>query len=156
MDITLRPATESDYDFLWWLHGATMRTYVDAIWGWDEALQLQYFQDRFDPARIEIVERAGEAIGYISVERQEEFIFLGAIAIAPGFQGRGIGTGLIRKLLDEAEQRGVPLKLRVLHGNPARHLYERLGFVATGETETHIMMKWLPQTIAGNGKGEPR
>ena len=102
MDVILRPATESDYGFLWWLHAATMRDYVEAIWGWDEAFQRQYFRDRFDPARIEIVERAGEAIGYLSVERHEDAIFLGVIEIAPDHQGRGIGTGLIRDLQDEA------------------------------------------------------
>ncbi len=155
MDVSLRPATDGDYDFLWWLHGATMRTYVDAIWGWDEALQRQYFQDRFDPARMQIVERAGETAGYISVERREDAIFLGVIEIAPDFQGQGIGKGLIRDLQDEAQGRGVPLKLQVLQGNPARRLYERLGFKVTGETETHIMMSWLPPSMAGAGKGEP-
>ena len=144
MDISLRPATENDYDFLWWLHGATMRDYVDAIWGWDEAVQRQFFQVRFNPARMEIVECAGEAVGYIAVERREESIFLGAIEIAPKYQGQGIGTGLIRDLKSEAERRSVPLKLQVLQGNPARRLYERLGFAPTGETETHIMMSWLP------------
>ena len=144
MDVSLRPATEKDYDFLWWLHGATMRDYVEAIWGWDEAVQRQFFQVRFNPARMQIVECAGEAVGYISVERREASIFLVAIEIAPGYQGQGIGTGLIRDLQDEAERQGVPLKLQVLQGNPARRLYEQLGFVPTGETETHIMMSWLP------------
>ena len=156
MNVSLRPATENDYDFLWWLHGATMRTYVAAIWGWDEAVQWQFFQDRFDPARLEIIESAGEAVGYISVERHGEFIFLSAIEVAPEVQSQGIGTRLIRDLQDEAERQCIPLRLQVLQGNPARRLYERLGFAATGETETHIMMSWLPQTIAGNDKGEPR
>lgn len=156
MKVNLRPATERDYNFLWWLHGATMRTYVEAIWGWDEAAQRHMFKDRFDPARIEIVESTGKAVGYISVERQEGSIFLSSIEVEPDFQGRGIGTGLIRDLQDEAARHAIPLSLRVLQGNPARRLYERLGFVATGETETHIMMSWLPQTMAGTGKGEPR
>jgi len=156
MNVSLRPATESDYDFLWWLHGATMRTYVAAIWGWDEAVQRQLFQDRFDPARLEIIESDGEAVGYISVERHREFILLGAIEVAPEVQSQGIGSRLIRDLQDEAERKCIPLRLQVLQGNPARGLYERLGFAATGETETHIMMSWLPHTAAGNGKGEPR
>ena len=156
MDVSLRPATDGDYDFLWWLKGTTMRDYVEAIWGWDEAFQRQYFRDRFDPARLEIVERGGEAIGYLSVERREDAIFLGVIEIAPDHQGRGIGTGLIRDLQHEARGRGVPLKLQVLQGNPARDLYERLGFAATGETETHSMMSWLPQSMAGTERGEPR
>jgi len=156
MKIRLRPATESDYEYLWWLHGATMRTYVEAIWGWDEAVQRRLFDDRFDPARLEIIESAGQTVGYISVERQREFIFLLAIKIAPEAQSRGIGTRLIRDLQDEAERQCVPLRLRVLQGNPARRLYERLGLAATEETETHIMMNWLPQTMAGTDKGEPR
>ena len=153
MRISLRPATERDYDFVWWLHGATMRTYVEAIWGWDEAVQRRLFQERFDPPRIEIIECDGEAAGYISVERSEESIFLSSIEIAPDFQGQGIGTDLIRGLQDEAERRGVPLKLRVLQGNPARRLYKRLGFEATEETETHIKMSWLPCTASGNRRG---
>ena len=148
MNVSLRPATESDYDYLWWLHGATMRTYVEAIWGWDEAVQRQLFDDRFDPARMEIIESAGQAVGYISVERRRGFIFLSAIEVAPDFQSQGIGTHLIRDLQDEAERQGIPLRLRVLKGNPARRLYERLGFAATGDTETHITMSWLPQTLS--------
>ncbi|MFN2241756.1 MAG: GNAT family N-acetyltransferase [Anaerolineae bacterium] len=156
MNITLRPGKQSDYAFLWWLHGATMRTYVEAIWGWDEAAQRRLFQERFDPARIQILERDGEVIGYISVERNEEYLFLSAIEIAPQVQNRGIGSSLIRDLQDEAARRRIPLRLRVLQGNPARRLYERLGFVATGETETHITMSWQPQTMAASDRGEPR
>jgi GNAT superfamily N-acetyltransferase len=156
MTLGLRQATERDVDFLWWLHGATMRTYVEAIWGWDEAVQRELFQERFDPARLQIVERAGEAIGYISVERREHSIFLSAIEVEPDSQSQGIGTRLIRDLQDEAERQGIPVRLRVLQGNPARRLYERLGFAATGETETHIMMNWQPQIAAARDKGEPR
>jgi GNAT superfamily N-acetyltransferase len=156
MNICLRPGKQSDYEFLWWLHCATMRTYVDAIWGWDEAAQQRLFQERFDPARFQIVECDGEDAGYVSVERNEEFNFLSAIEVAPQVQNQGLGTSLIRDLQDEAAHRRVPLKLRVLQGNPARRLYERLGFVVTGETETHIMMSWQPQTMAISGRGESR
>ena len=36
MDFELRPATESDRDWLFALHQATMRESIAAIWGWDE------------------------------------------------------------------------------------------------------------------------
>jgi ribosomal protein S18 acetylase RimI-like enzyme len=154
MKITLRPGKQSDYGFLWWLHCATMRTYVEAIWGWDEAAQRSLFQERFDPARFQIVACDGEDAGYISVERNEEYLFLSAIEVAPQAQNRGIGTSLIRDLQGEAGRQRIPLRLRVLQGNPARRLYERLGFVATGETETHVMMSWQPDTIAASDRGE--
>src|SRR5262245_25619273 len=122
--VSLRPAIRGDYDFLWWLHCATMRSYVEKTWGWDEAWQFQYFHTHFDPTKIEIVESNGVAIGYISVERREDLIVLRQIEIVPSYQGRGIGTKLIQSLLAEAESRNVSVELYVLKVNPARCLYE--------------------------------
>ena len=142
MQISLRPATQEDHDFLWWLHCATMRPYVEKTWGWDEQWQAQYFRDRFDPATRQIIESDGVPIGCISVERQKDRVFLSVIKIAPEYQSRGIGTKLVRALLNEADSRGVPVELQVLKVNPARRLYERLGFAVVGETETHYLMRW--------------
>jgi N-acetylglutamate synthase-like GNAT family acetyltransferase len=80
-----------------------MRLYIERTWGWDEAWQSQYFQEHFDPSKLEIVEANGVAIGYLSVEQREDLIFLRQIEIAPAYQSRGIGTKLIQPLLDEAE-----------------------------------------------------
>ena len=141
MQISLRPATDEDYGFLWWLHRATMRPYVEKTWGWDEQWQAQYFRDRFDPTTREIIECVGVPIGCISVERPEDRICLSVIEIAPDHQNRGIGTKLIQALLNEADSRGVPVELRVLKVDPARRLYERLEFALVGETETHYQMR---------------
>ncbi len=140
MQISLRPATQEDYDFLWWLHCATLRPCIEETWGWDEQWQAQHFRDRFDPTACQIIEDGGAPIGCISVERREDGIFLSVIEITPDRQDQGIGTELVRALLDEADSRGVPVELQVLKVNPARSLYERLGFAVIGETETHYLM----------------
>ena len=118
-----------------------MRPYVEKTWGWDEQWQADYFRHRFDPTTCEIIESDGVPIGCISVERREDRIFLAVIEIAPGYQNRATGTKLIRALCDEADSRGVPVELQVIKVNPARCLYERLGFVVIGETETHYLMR---------------
>lgn len=46
---TLRPATAEDYDFLFALHRAAMREYIEPIWGWHEEWQEEYFRKKFDP-----------------------------------------------------------------------------------------------------------
>lgn len=148
MQISLRPATREDYDFLWWLHCATMRPYVEETWGWDEQWQAEYFHDHFDPTTRQVIECDGVPIGYISVERREHRIFLAAIEIAPDHQNRGIGTRLIRGLLDEADAKGIPVQLQVIKVNhPARRFYERLGFAVVGETETHHLMRRPPESV---------
>jgi ribosomal protein S18 acetylase RimI-like enzyme len=143
-NITLRPATRDDYDFLWALLVDTLRPYVEATWGWDEAYQRVRFRDHFDPARQHIVLVDRVAVGVFCVEWREDCIFLSNIGIRPAYQGRGIGTRLIQDLLDEGQARGAPVELQVLKVNPARGLYERLGFVVSDESETHWGMRWEP------------
>jgi len=154
-EVSLRPATQEDYDFLWWLHRVTMRSYVDKTWGWDEAWQSQSFQERFDPTTREIIEFDGVPIGYIAVERRKEVIFLSSIEIAPDYQNRGIGTMLVQSLLDEGRSRGVPVELYVLKVNPAQRLYERLGFTIIRETETHHIMSFKPQRVTERSHDSP-
>ncbi len=140
--ISLRPATQDDHDFLWWLHRNTIRPSVEATWGWDEAWQLQYFKERYAPTRGQIVENAGEPIGYLVVERREASLFLALLEIAPAFQNQGIGTRLIADLVEEGRSLGLPVELHVLKANrSAQRLYERLGFVITEDREERFVMR---------------
>ena len=144
MRIGLRPGTLEDREYLWWLHRETMQDDVDKTWGWDEAFQRGQFDENFDPLRLLIIQRGSEPIGYISVRRPGDEIFLAAIEIAPARQNQGIASQLIKELLDEADRSHLPVKLSVLKINPARRLYERLGFQCTGETPTHYWMRREP------------
>jgi ribosomal protein S18 acetylase RimI-like enzyme len=146
--ITLRPANENDREFLWWLHQATMREYVDKTWGWDDHWQQERFDQGFEPTRVQIIEKDQKAIGYLSTDRKPEEIFLASIEIAPEFQNQGIATELILRLFSEADEAGIPVKLFVLKMNPARRLYERLGFHCVTETNTHYVMSRPPETAA--------
>jgi ribosomal protein S18 acetylase RimI-like enzyme len=64
------------------------------------------------------------------------------MALLPAFCGRGIGTTLLRDIQAEAAGRGVAAVLHVEHWNPARRLYDRLGFVETGRDEIYSRMEW--------------
>lgn len=141
--VSLRPATAGDFDFLWELHRRELRPYVTPIWGWDEAWQLNHFQERFDPGARQIILFEGLDAGALGVEWQKDALYIAYIAVKGEFQGRGIGTAVIRDLLRQAHEQTVPLALSVLKGNPARGLYERLGFRVTREEETRYWMEAL-------------
>lgn len=143
-DITLRAATADDYDFCYRVQKATMQEYVEQTWGWDEAFQQAYFRQRFDPARNQVIVLGGADIGVFAVERRERDIFLAKIYILPEYQRRGIGTGLIKLVLQEAFKEGLPVTLRVLKVNPARRLYERLGFAVIEENDEFFIMRATP------------
>lgn len=142
---TLRPATHADRDFAFELNRATMKEYVDATWGWDEAEQEALFDESFDPSDCEIV-RVGETdVGLLAVEESADEIHLAGIYLLPEWQSRGIGSSIVRSLLERGAGSGKPVTLRVLHSNPrAEALYERLGFTRFRTIETHAYLRADP------------
>jgi GNAT superfamily N-acetyltransferase len=147
-EVHLRRATQQDGPFLYLLMKAALQEYVVQTWGWDEEWQQAHFWGRFDPAHRQIIVCDAQDIGVLTVEEHPDQILLGQIYILPAYQGQGIGTALIRSLLQRGAERGLPVCLRVLKVNPARQLYDRLGFVVTAETETHYSMEARPATAA--------
>ena len=141
--LSKRPATVADYDFLYGLHKAAMKTAVSQTWGWDEAWQQNYFRGKFDPAKRVILLWDGQEIGTMSLEASAEELYLAYIAIAPRFQGRGWGTAVIQELIQQAQQQNKPLTLHVLQKNPrAKKLYERLGFQVVAVEQVKYKMQF--------------
>lgn len=143
-DPQLRPASDDDFDFLYRLHRDTLKAYIDATWGWDEAFHRQSFTGKFEPGRWQIVVVDGRDVGGLALETRDAELFLSGIYILPDHQNRGLGTTLLRGVLAQARRSGRPVTLQVMKVNPARRLYERLGFAIVGETETHYRMKAEP------------
>lgn len=143
--IGLRPATHADSLRCYLLHRAAMRTYVEAIWGWDEHDQRAFHDRGFAPDHTRVITVDGQDAGVLIVDYHPDHIYLGRIEIHPDYQGHGIGSHLIGMLLREAAERGQPVELDVLTVNPrARALYERLGFHEVnrhGEGDIKIRMR---------------
>lgn len=146
MKFTLRPALEQDYAWLWMLKRLTMRPYVEQTWGgWDETAQEEYFRQNFVAANIRVIVVEGRDVGLLHVEREPEAIFLANIQLLPEFQNHGLGTAVVRGVLEDAQAAGLPVRLQVLKPNhAARRLYERLGFEVTEESGTHHQMRAAP------------
>ncbi len=142
---TFRAATAGDRAWLWATKRRCLRPYVEQTWGtWDDAVQRAGFDSKFDPTEIQIIAVGGRDAGYLSARRGEQEIELFNVMINPEFQNQGLGTIVLRGLQTEARSVGIPVRLRVLKVNPARRLYERLGFTVTDETPTHFQMRWQP------------
>ncbi len=81
-EIRLRQSTQEDYDFLYTLHRAALKDYVDQIWGWDEAWQAAHFLEKFDLSAKRIIQQDGEDIGCMAVMDEDDHIFLSYLALA--------------------------------------------------------------------------
>jgi ribosomal protein S18 acetylase RimI-like enzyme len=165
--VTIRRATEADRDFL------TAMLSVAASWR-PGALTLSTISVRSEPALARyvvdwprerevgvIAESRGERIGaawwrWFS-EDEPGYGFVGAavpelsIGVVPVRRGRGVGTALLRRLIELARDAQLPgLSLSVESDNPATQLYERLGFrtVATGDGARTMLLD-----LAERGRG---
>ena len=110
---------------------------------WDDAWQMDRFRSKFEPAKIQIIMLQGQAVGEVTVEWNEDPVFLALILLAPEAQGRGIGSAIIRDIQSQCRTLGRAVTLQVFRINgDAQRLYERLGFEVVGNNETHTKMQW--------------
>jgi ribosomal protein S18 acetylase RimI-like enzyme len=141
-DIRLREATPEDGDFIYQLVEKTMRGYVEKLWGsFSEDYNRKHVAEAISSHSYSVVALGGADIGALAVERYDTHIQLTQLYILPSHQNRGIGTYLVRQLIEEAKHSDKPLRLRVLSVNPARRLYQREGFRVTSETPERYFME---------------
>lgn len=156
--VTLRPAGPEDRDFLLDVYASTREAELAPVpWTPEQKaafLKMQFEAQAADYSRnymeadFSVIEVDGAPAGRLYVERQPGEIRLIDIALVPAFRGRGIGTGLLRDLLEEADAKGKGVSLHVEVFNPARRLYERLGFTAVSERTPYLLMERRPAARA--------
>ena len=141
MDVSLTPATDSDREFLFELHRATMQEHIVRTWGWDEDWQRADFDRRFRAGTTQLIMVNGERAGAVELGGDDRELVVANIQVAPAQQGRGIGTRVLELLIARAAEQGRDVGLQVLITNTgARRLYERLGFVVTANIPPHLRM----------------
>ncbi len=116
--------------------------YVDG-WGREGDIGvIAHNADRSEPigaAWLRLFQSTDKGYGYVA-----DCIPEMGIAIWPEQRGRGVGTALLNRLLELASTRFEGVSLSVSQDNPARYLYERVGFVAIrAEGNSIVMVKWF-------------
>jgi ribosomal protein S18 acetylase RimI-like enzyme len=139
--LTFRPATEADIPFLLELRRQTMSEHLRAS-GVEpsESERRERVLASFECA--EIILLTGMPIGLLKVVRSPDEWELVQIQILPEKQGRGFGSTILEKLLADAVQARVAVSLSVLKANPARQLYERLGFRIVRQNDRAYEMRF--------------
>lgn len=150
----LLPATPLDAGFLFEVFAATREAELASLplneAGKSQFLRMQFAaQDRdyrtnYPAARFLVVHQAGRRIGRIYLDDRVDEIRIIDIALLPEHRARGIGSALLRSVLDEAAGSGRAVRLHVENTNPARRLYDRLGFVPVSDSGIYTLLEWLP------------
>ncbi len=141
--LSRRPAWESDTSFAREVHHRAYREVVEQQFGsWVEEQQDRFFEGDWNMPAFEIVLSYGIACGYVCIEDRADEIYVRELVLLPAYQGRRIGSSLLREVMKRARTRRVPIRLGTFPKNRARHLYRKLGFREIGQTELHILLEW--------------
>jgi ribosomal protein S18 acetylase RimI-like enzyme len=150
----LRAITDADLPLLLEIYSST-RTEELAQVPWDDAqkaafLRMQFeaqhhhYQTYYAGDRFDLILLDGEPIGRLYVGRWPSEICVIDISLLPAWRGRGIGGQLLEELILESEQSGRRVSVHVEKTNPARRLYERLGFIKVKDLEIYDQMMREP------------
>lgn len=106
--------------------------------------QHRHYHDNYTDTDWDVILVDGAPAGRLYVSRWEDQIRIVDIALTPEFRGRGVGTQLITRLLEEGERSGRPVRIHVEVNNPARTLYDRFGFTPIAESGVYLELEWRP------------
>ena len=141
-ELHIRKACTSDSEFVFTIKKAAFQEYVEQVWGWDDNYQRELHDRRFASQDLRIIQFCGTDVGFLATSRTRATLKVNQLYILPEYQGRGIGTACMTRVLNDASLRQKPVVLQVLKVNTRGvAFYQRLGFTTVGETTTHFLMK---------------
>jgi len=147
-----RPIVAADTPFLSALYAST-RAEEMAMVQWTEEQKRAFLEMQFQAqathyathyvgAEFLIIEENAAPIGRLYIHRQAHDIRIVDISLQPEHRGKGIGTRLLREILDEGARTNTPVTIHVEDFNPAMRLYERLGFQRVGSHGVYHLLEW--------------
>lgn len=142
---SFRKAQRKEKAAIFNLYCRVMRPYIVKIWGWDQGWQEKDFDEHFEPDNIMVVSVGNELVGYSQVEDQGDNLFIRMLLLLPEHQHRGLGSHLLKKVIESAKAQPSGITLQVFKVNEgAKIFYECHGFQVESETPSSLVMVFMP------------
>lgn len=159
--ISARLVQEDDAPFLLELYASTRMEELALVPWTDEqrqaflsmqfAAQQDHYRKQYPRAIHEIVLVNERPVGQLYVARLEHEMRIIDFTIMPDQRNAGVGSFLLRRLLDEAALAVKVVRIYVEDFNPSRRLFERMGFKQVDKEGIHLLMEW---TAGGDATDE--
>jgi GNAT superfamily N-acetyltransferase len=142
MSFELIQATEADKEFLLTLRKLTMVEHLEQA-GLHLSDEEHAFRLNDDYECSYLIVCCGEKVGTLKYRELADKIEIMQLQVHPESQGKGLGKQVMERVLGWSKRRHKGIELTVLKANPARILYERLGFSISGENEHEFHMEYI-------------
>lgn len=130
--LTLGPASDDDFEALLALRMAAMHESLQRLGRFDPQRAKERLSRAFEPAHTRNILLAGELVGFVVLlpvpAAAPTHFVLDHLYIAPQAQGLGVGSWVMGQVLDEADRRGLPVRVTSLKLSDANRFYQRHGF----------------------------
>jgi RimJ/RimL family protein N-acetyltransferase len=153
-NVTLRPIGPDDYDFLVEVYGSTRAEEMAMVpWTIEQqqafvrmqfTAQQDHYTKTYPTASYDIIMSDSRPVGRLYVARLDHEIRIIDITLLPAERNAGIGSYLIKQLLDEANRAGKVTRIFVEEFNPSRRLFERLNFSLSEQHGIHMLLQCNP------------
>ena len=154
--IQLRPIEAVDEAFLRLVYASVRQEELDQV-EWPLGHREEFLRTQFDAqhnhycgnypgAKFYVVKMDEKPAGRLYVHRTPSEIRIMDIALMPEFRNQGIGSRLLRQILDDGDRKGLPVTIHVEKFNPALELYERLGFRMDADRGVYLFLKRMPSS----------
>jgi ribosomal protein S18 acetylase RimI-like enzyme len=143
LPIAFRAALAQDFEYCRRIYFAEMQWIIDRL-GLNQTAQEVSFEEQWQAAQVRIIMFDQFDVGWLQTITQDAELFVAQLFVEGKFQRRGIGTGVMDRLIAEASRLNQAVALSVVRINPAVHLYKRLGFQITAEDDRKFYMRRSP------------
>jgi GNAT superfamily N-acetyltransferase len=135
LHIDLLPVEETDGEALVLLRIAAMRDSLERIGRFDARRARERFLSGFEPRHTRHIVKGGARVGFVVVKPAGDGLLLDHLYVHPAYQGMGIGSEVLRRILAEADRGHRCVRVGALKGSDSNRFYVRHGFELVDHAE---------------------
>lgn len=150
--LTFREEAQADREFVDGLYASTRFSELAAL-AWGEAEKLVFLKQQSEAQRSHYRQHYPDAmwwlictdtgpIGRLYIEEWPSELRIIDIALLPDFREKGLGSAILRDIMELAAKRAKAVGIHVEKNNPAMGLYRKLGFSKTEDKGVYDLLHW--------------
>lgn len=150
--ISLRRVTGEDREFLLRVYAASREIELSVL-PFDEAqkrafcehqldAQTAYYEEKYADATHDLIIVGEEPVGRAYVDRGDKLISILDLAVLTEHRKKGIGTHIVKSLVEEAALSGKRVGVYVETFNPSQKFFRELGFELIESDDMNLYFEW--------------
>ncbi|MDB5618976.1 GNAT family N-acetyltransferase [Tardiphaga sp.] len=135
------PHSEQAFEFTFAAKKEALGPHIRSRWAWEENYQRDVHRARFSEKVFFSILQDGVPIGTLSWMIFADHARFGEFYLLNAYQQKGIGTRVLKHIVEQADRHRLGIRLEYLKWNPVGRLYLRHDFRPTQETENHVFLE---------------